>query len=132
MRKHGPISLFFFINIYFYQPLQFFNKMVLHWIWIHVNSWHQLCITSSRTFKFGFLDFFFPSTHISLPPKEFAFLLSVAAYAFIFLTNVENLSSELHIKTQPKQQKSTSWAHTSYFLWWFFNLSLPANIDFLT
>lgn len=107
--------------IYFYQPLQSFNKTVLHWIWIHVNSWHQLCITSSRTFKFDLLESPPPQyARFTATPEEFAFLLPVAAYAFFFLTNVQNLYPDLHIKTQPKQQKSTSRAHTSYFfLWWF-------------
>lgn len=59
MRQHGPTMFHYGHVIYFYQPLQSFNKMVVHWIWIHVNSWHQLCITSSRTFKFDFLGFFF-------------------------------------------------------------------------
>lgn len=131
MRKHGPTRFHYGHVIYFYQPLQSFSKMVVHWIWIHVNSWHQLCITSSRTFTFDFLDFFFSQyTHFTATPKEFAFLLPVAAYAFFFLTNVQNLYPGLHIKTQPKQQKSTSWAHTSYFLWWFLILVCQQTQDF--
>lgn len=69
MRKHHPTRFHYGQVIYFYHPLQSFNKMVVHWIWIHVNSWHQLCITFLEHSNLIFSDFF-PSMHISLPHQK--------------------------------------------------------------
>lgn len=109
MRKHSPCIMVTFFIFTSYCNLS--TKWLLHWIWIHVNFCHWLCVT-----PLNIQLWFLFSTHISLPyQKIFAFLLPVAAYAFFFLTNVQNLYPDLHIKTQPKQRKSISWAHTSYF-----------------
>lgn len=106
----GCIMVTFFI---FTSDYNLSTKWLLHWIWIHVNFWHRLCVTSSRRYKFDFPPSLVYTFYCHT--KKFAFLLPVAAYAFFFLTNVQNLYPDLHVKTQPKQQKRTSWAHTSYF-----------------
>lgn len=62
-------------------------KWLVHWIWIHVNFRHWLYVTSS---KHASLISFQCTCFIPLK-KIFAFLLCVAAYAFFFLTNVQNL-----------------------------------------
>lgn len=105
----GCIIVTFFI---FTSHYNISTKWLLHWIWIHVNFWHRLCVTPFRTYK---SDFFLSVHTFYCHTKKFAFLLPVAAYAFFFLTNVQNLYPDLHIKPQPKQQKSANGTHTSYF-----------------
>lgn len=113
MRNCGPTRLHYGHIFYFYQRLQSFNKMVAS---LNMDSCKFLAptmLTSSRRYKFDFPPSLVYTFYCHT--KKFAFLLPVAAYAFFFLTNVQNLYPDLHVKTQPKQQKRTSWAHTSYF-----------------
>lgn len=73
MRKHGPTRLHYgHIFFIFTSHYNLSTKWLLHWIWIHVNFWHRLCVTSSRTYKFEFY-FFFPNTCISLPHQKICF-----------------------------------------------------------